>query len=169
MFLTGRPRSGKSTVMIKCLENLRRRGFGVGGIATPEVRADGGRLGFDIVDLISGRKALMAGIEISSSHRVGKYGVDVRVFESIALPALENAERICALVAIDEIGRMELFSIRFKERVEELIKGEKPVLAVLHRGYVKSYGKYGILQEVTYMNRDSLVDSVTSHFVGLLR
>jgi len=168
VFLTGLPGSGKSTVMIRCIEKLRRRGLAVGGIATPEVRVRGRRVGFDVVDVASGFKALMAGVEVSSSFRVGKYGVDVVAFESIALPALEHAERISDLVAIDEIGRMELLSEQFKKRVDELLMREKPVLAVLHRNYVKSYGSEGILYEVTQENRDSLVDMVTSHIVGLL-
>ena len=168
VFLTGLPDSGKSTVMIRCIEKLRRRGLAVGGIATPEVRVRGRRVGFDVVDVASGFKALMAGVEVSSSYRVGKYGVDVVAFESIALPALEHIERISDLGAIDEIGRMELLSEQFKKRVDELLMREKPVLAVLHRNYVKSYGSEGILYEVTQENRDSLVDMVTSHIVGLL-
>ena len=72
-FLTGPPGSGKSTVLLRCVEKLRGLGFTVGGIATPELRLGGRRVGFNVIDLSSGQKALMAGDEVSSWLRVGKY------------------------------------------------------------------------------------------------
>jgi hypothetical protein len=44
--LTGRPGSGKSTVIGRTVELLRERGVRVGGVVCPEVREGGGRVGF---------------------------------------------------------------------------------------------------------------------------
>jgi nucleoside-triphosphatase len=161
-FLTGPPGSGKSTVFLGCVERLRGLGFTVGGIATPEIRSRGRRVGFNVVDLATGRAALLAGVEVSSSYRVGRYGVDLQEFESVALPALENAEESCDVIGIDEIGRMELFSEPFGRRVDELVDGPKPLISVLHRNYVKAYRGKGETYTVSPENRESLPEIIVS-------
>ncbi len=165
-FLTGPPGSGKSTVLLRCVEHLRELGLKVGGIATPELRIRGRRVGFNVVDLASGRKALMAGVEVSSGFRVGRYGVDVVGFESVALPALEYAEKSCDVVCIDEIGHMELFSRPFKRVMEQIISGTKPMIAVLHRRYVGTYGRWGSLYHVSPENREQLADLLVRHLIS---
>lgn len=166
-FLTGLPGSGKSTALLRCVEKLRGLGFTVGGIATPELRLRGRRVGFNVIDLASGRRALMAGVEVSSNFRVGRYGVDLVGFESVALPALEYAEKNCDIVCIDEIGHMELFSVPFKRKMEQLIRGSKPVIAVLHRRYVGTYGRWGSLHHVSPENREQLVDLIVRRLSSL--
>jgi len=159
-FLTGPPGSGKSTAMLRCVERLQGLGFTVGGIVTPELRNGDRRVGFSVVDLGSGQRALMAGIEVPSSFRVGRYGVDLGGFESVALPALDYAEKSCDVVCIDEIGRMELFSKPFERRMERLLRGPKPLIAVLHRGYVGIYGGLGTLFHISPENREQLVQLI---------
>lgn len=161
-FLTGPPGSGKSTVFLRCVERLRGLGFTVGGIATPEIRSRGRRVGFSVVDLATGLRGRLAGVEVSSSFRVGRYGVNLSEFESVALPALDYARESCDVICIDEIGRMELFSKCFKRRVEELIKGPKPMVSVLHRNYVKVYGGWGTLFHISHENRERLPHVVVS-------
>jgi len=168
-FLTGPPGSGKSTVMLRCVERLQERGFAVGGIATPELRKGGRRIGFEVVDLASGRRALLAGVDVASRFRVGRYGVDLMGFESVALPALDYAEENCDVVCIDEIGRMELFSEPFKRRIERLMRGPKPMIAVLHRSYVGAYGGWGTLFHVSPENRERLTRVITARLEDHLR
>lgn len=156
VFLTGQPGSGKSTVFIRCIELLRGLGYSVGGISTPEIRSRGRRVGFSVVDVATGRSGALAGVDFESAFRVKRYGVNLPGFESVALPALDFAENCCDVVCIDEIGRMELFSEPFKRKVEELMKGPKPMVAVLHRNYVRVYGGFGELYHVSPENRDAL-------------
>jgi len=168
-FLTGPPGSGKSTVMLRCVDGLRERGFRVGGVATPELRSGGFRTGFNVVDLASGRRAIMAAVNVASRFRVGKYGVDLEAFESVALPALDYAEKKCDVVCIDEIGRMELFSKPFKEKIEALIDGPKPVIAVLHRSYLDVHGRSGTPFNVSPENREQLHRLVVERMEEYLR
>ncbi len=160
--LTGPPGSGKSTVIMRCVGLLRMEGLRIGGISTPELREKGRRIGFKIVDLASGREAIMAGVDIPSIHRVGRYGVDVTAFESVALPALDGAEKRFDVVFIDEIGRMELYSNLFSRRIIELLTGPVTLIAVVHRDYADLYGKYGALFWVSQENRDALPLSLAS-------
>lgn len=168
-FLTGRPGSGKSTVLLKCVEQLHGLGFAVGGISTPEIRSGGSRVGFSVVDLASGRRAPLAGTEVASSFRVGRYGVDLMGFESVALPALEYAERSCDVICIDEIGPMELFSRPFERRIDELIRGPKPMVAVVHRRRADAYGGRGTLFHVSPGNREQLAELIVGRLEASLR
>ena len=162
ILLTGLPGSGKSTVLLKVVERLRKEGFRVGGIITPDVRVRGRRVAFKVVDLYSGREGVLASSERGTGPRVGRYRVDVRGFEEVALSALDYAERECDLICIDEIGRMELYSQAFRHRIEELFRSEKSIIAVVHRNYLKTYGRRGTLLRVTLENREALVETVTS-------
>ena len=166
ILLTGLPGSGKSTVLLRVVERLRGEGLRIGGIITPEVRVGGRRVAFKVVDLHSGREGLLASVDRIGGPRVGRYRVDVKGFEEVALPALEYAERECDLICIDEIGRMELFSQAFRRRVEELFRSGKPLLAVVHRDYVRAYGRMGTLIRVTPENREDLVEVITSMIMG---
>jgi nucleoside-triphosphatase len=152
--LTGPPGSGKSTVMSKCVKQLRTLDITVGGISTPEIRRDGRRVGFSVIDLVLGRRGILAGTNMTSRFRVGRYGVDVKEFESVALPALDYAERECDVICVDEIGRMELFSDPFRRRLEVLLLGDKPMIAVVHRGYMELYGGCGTLFYISRKNRE---------------
>lgn len=162
--LTGMPGSGKSTVVRRCVERLRAGGLTVGGISTPEVRRGGRRVAFEVVDLATGRRGLMASVDIRSPHRVGRYGVDVEGFEAVALPALRYAEESCDVICIDEIGRMELYSKAFEEVVMRILEGVKPVIAVVHRRYAEAYRRYG---ELLWVTRER-VDQLVSYIVGRL-
>jgi len=94
-------------------------------------------------------------INYKSNYKVGKYFVDVDLFENIAIPALETAEIESDIVVIDEIGKMELFSKKFEETVKRILSGSKPVLAVVHRNYLEEYKKHG---KVYWLERKKWVE-----------
>lgn len=168
-FLTGLPGSGKSTVFIRCVERLKEMGYAVGGIATPEVRSRGRRTGFSVIDIATGRRGQLAGVDVSSSFRVGRYGVNIPEFESVALPALDHAEESCDVIGIDEIGRMEFFSKPFERRVDDLIHGSKTMVSVLHRNYADRYRDMGTTYVVSPESRDGLTGIVVSCLLDYLR
>jgi nucleoside-triphosphatase len=130
ILLRGRPGVGKTTVMTRLAERLRAAGVPVAGFLTREVRRGAARTGFLVEDL-RGPKAVLADVRIPGPVRVGRYGVDVAAFERIALPALEEA-RPGAVVLLDELGKMELASERFRAAVEELLGRPVPLVATVH-------------------------------------
>lgn len=133
ILLTGRPRVGKSTLILRVIEKLRQLGHTrIGGFYTLEATHEGRRIGFDIHTL-DGRVGRLARTGMESRFRLGKYGIDMEQFESIALSALEDAIRECDLAVIDEIGYMELKSHRFRLLVEEALSSSKPVIATIMR------------------------------------
>lgn len=127
ILLTGRPGIGKTTVV----QAVARLFPGeVSGFVTGEIRERGTRKGFSITS-VEGKSAVMAHVDFRSPIRVGKYGVDVPAFERITLPALRGALREKRIVVIDEIGKMELASPRFREAVREALEYDRIVVATI--------------------------------------
>jgi nucleoside-triphosphatase len=162
IFLTGLPGCGKSTVLMKVIELLKERGLKVGGIVTPEVRVKGKRVAFAVRDIYSGKEGILASVEQKTGPRLGKYRVNLESFEKVALPALDFALKECDIVAIDEIGKMEFFSEKFKRKVYEIICSNKPSIAVVHRNYAKEFRNFGKMILVTKGNRDELPEMILS-------
>ncbi|ADL59035.1 nucleotide kinase related protein [Methanothermobacter marburgensis str. Marburg] len=142
ILITGRPGSGKSTLIERIKDYLELSGLSTGGIFTPEVREGSSRVGFEVVDIKSGRRGLLASVD-SRGPRVGRYGVNVEVIDEIAVPAIMRALKEDDCVLIDEIAPMELKSEGFRRAVEEALDSEVPVVAAVHRKLVQSIRKRG--------------------------
>ncbi len=125
--LTGLPGSGKTTCLKNLIDNLPGR---AGGFYTEEVREGGRRLGFRLITL-TGEKGILAHVDIKGRPRVGKYGVDLETLERIGVTALEKALIQDDYMVVDEIGKMELCSERFKRVVWQGIESEKVVLGTI--------------------------------------
>lgn len=181
VFFSGRPGSGKSAVFQKAVEILRTRGIEVRGIATPEVRdGSGARIGFDVVDLSTGARAVLSRVSrhrsghpgvhprdldrrLEMAPRVGRYEVDVQSFESVAKRALGVPAR-GGIMAIDEVGKMEFFSGWFKELWRDLLNSETEILAVVGLSYLDECRGKGDILEVTMENRSTLPQLVAARF-----
>ena len=125
--LTGKPGCGKTSLIKQAMTGLQTR---AGGFYTEEIRSQGARLGFRLVTL-EGKQAVLAHIDIKSRYRVSKYGVDIGSLEGVGVPALYEAAEQQALVVIDEIGKMELFSTGFREAVQQIINQGQRVLGTI--------------------------------------
>ncbi|MCJ7655410.1 MAG: AAA family ATPase, partial [Dehalococcoidia bacterium] len=101
-----------------------------GGFYTEEIRSGGTRLGFRIVTL-DGQNAILAHVDSHSRYRVSKYGVDVQNLDNVGVAAINRAIDENYLIVIDEIGKMELFSPRFREAVLKAIDSGKKVLGTI--------------------------------------
>lgn len=106
---------------------LRERGAPLSGFTTEEMRSGGRRIGF-AVEALSGERAVLAHVDASGPPRVGKYGVDVAAFELVALPALDAG---AGILIVDEIGKMELASTRFRSAVSRLFETRRPLVATV--------------------------------------
>jgi nucleoside-triphosphatase len=115
--VTGLPGCGKTTLLRQVVAEL---GLRAGGFYTEEVRKGGQRRGFRLLTL-DGREAMLASVDIPGPPRVGKYGVDVAALEQVGVPALEEATASADVVVVDEIGKMEMASHRFRQAVESAL------------------------------------------------
>lgn len=131
LIITGLPGVGKSSLVNKIVEEVRSRNRIVGGITTPEVREKNIRIGFLIVDLLTGEKDFLAKVDAKSQYKVGKYGVLQENIKKIGVKALTQAIKKSDLIVIDEIGKMELLASEFVSAVREIFDSSKPVLGTL--------------------------------------
>ena len=165
ILLTGRPGVGKTTVIKKIAESL---GDSAGGFYTTEIREGGCRRGFRIMTL-DGKEGILSHVDLNGAPHVSKYGVNLRDLEEIAVAALLRALKRRQCVVVDEIGKMELFSPRFREVVLTAIEGDGMVVGTVMKASnpwvdnLKALPQVTIL-EVTEANRDQLAQRV----LGLL-
>ena len=125
--LTGSPGTGKTTVVRQAIARSKVK---AGGFYTEEIRIGGARQGFRIVTL-DGQDAILAHVDSHSRYRVSKYGVDVQNLDNVGVAAINQAIDESDLIVIDEIGKMELFSPRFRDAVLKAIDSGKKVLGTI--------------------------------------
>jgi nucleoside-triphosphatase len=149
-FITGLPKSGKTTLLKKLVDNLKSRKLAVGGFLSPEEKVHGTRIGFKVMDVNTGKKARLAAVDIDGP-KVAKYHVDLRSFESFLAACLKDISKY-DLIIVDEIGRMEMKSTRFQDCLEKVLESSIPLIASLHRDYVDDYKAWGSVVTVTRTN-----------------
>jgi nucleoside-triphosphatase len=160
----GKPGVGKTTLVQKIVEGMGE--VCMAGFYTAEIRSEGSRLGFELCGL-DGKRGTLAHVDIRSRHRVGRYGVDTAGFEAF-LETLDLLNPEVELVVIDEIGKMELFSNRFRGLVRDVLDSDKEVLATIPwKGdkFVQEIKRRADtrLFEVTADNRDRLPADLVEH------
>lgn len=162
LFLTGDPGCGKTTAILRVVEALKGA-VPMTGFVTEEIRGRGGREGFRGVTL-DGRTFILAHVESRSEFRVGRYGVETEGLEQWGVPALEPRAET-ALVVLDEVGKMESASTRFRAAVEALLEADVAVLATIAAhgvGFVKHvrHDPRVTLMKMTRASRDAVVGEI---------
>ncbi len=129
--ITGPPGCGKTTTIRLIAEKLRLIGIPIGGMITSEVRRGGIRVGFEILDVSTGKSLPLAGLG-NEEPRIGKYSVYISNIEEIGVKSILQAIDNNSVVIIDEVGPMELMSRKFIESVERALSQSRIIVATVH-------------------------------------
>jgi len=157
-FITGLPKAGKTVLLRRLIKALKAHGLKVGGLISPEEKHHGTRTGFYVKDIASGRIAALADVE-GDGPKVSKYHVDVKSFESIAVPAMEGFEG-CDVFVIDEVGPMELKSEKFADLLERILDSDTPLIASLQEDLAPHYAVKGDIVLLAENNREAVYDEL---------
>src|SRR4030042_2592399 len=157
LLITGLPGVGKTTLIKKLSEALK--GFHPIGFYTEEIREEGVRKGFELIDL-EGRRGLLSHQDIRSTYKVGRYQVDIKSFEDF-LDTISFFNPSTRLIIIDEIGKMECLSDPFKNLLKKIFDSGKLVIATIAlkgSGLIAEIKERQDIQlfELTSHNRDIL-------------
>ncbi|AMM41756.1 cancer-related nucleoside-triphosphatase [Candidatus Desulfofervidus auxilii] len=162
ILITGPPRIGKTTIIKKITQFLKERKYPLRGFYTEEIKEKGKRLGFKLVTL-DGKEIIFSHVDIESPYKVGKYKVDVLSLEnhlSILIPLCSEE-----IIIIDEIGKMECFSQKFRKVIWDLFFKPNPILGSISLKGNKFIEKIKHLPQVRLMevnqeNRNILVETI---------
>lgn len=174
--ITGEPGVGKTTLLMRLLNMIRSEGIHVYGFFCPEVREEGKRIGFKIIDIATGaegwlaltpEKARSLGYNTSMYRKfVGRYIVIEDEAERIGVAALSSAKE--GFLAIDEIGPMELAVEKLRKAIIHALVSASNFIVVVHRN-MKDSEILKILREkntqwviITRENRDSVYHELAS-------
>ena len=167
ILLTGAPSSGKTTVIKKIIENLNHP---ANGFYTEEERVDGKRVGF-LMKTIDSKEGYLAHHDIKSGFYIRRYGVSIENIESIAVPSIFPVEN--NIIILDEIGKMECFSLAFKQATTNAIDASNIVIGTITLGgddfirEIKNRGNVEI-SEVTENIRNLLPDIILEKISNIL-
>jgi len=125
IFFTGKRNSGKST-LLKALQSCFPP-EAIGGFLTLPFYRENFQEGYEIVDLISGKKK-----PVGIFNREGRLVPVTAGFESVGVESLDNALfGKKELLIMDELGFLEEEALEFQGRVLSAISGFRKVLGVI--------------------------------------
>ncbi|MCW6158412.1 MAG: NTPase [Thermoplasmatales archaeon] len=141
--LAGLPGVGKTQTLMKTIDILEKEGNVVGGILTEKVMDGKESVGLKVLDWHSKTSIIFAHKSINSRIRIGKFGVDLKAFDQVAVPAIEWSKDNADVIVIDEVGKIEQESKPYTEIVKEVLELDKMMILTLHKK-----GRNPLLQEV---------------------
>jgi nucleoside-triphosphatase len=176
IMITGIPGIGKTTLISNVIEIVKERGYIVGGMVTQEIRDKQKRLGFEILDIHTGKRGILAHTNLKKGSKIGKYIVNVKDLDEVGVAAITNSlnQPEIDLVVVDETGPMEITSTNFRKIVARAICGSKPFLGTVQLKLCNNLMKILDLTdlpkiiEITYDNRNSQVDKISNEIIKII-
>ncbi|MFX1340035.1 MAG: nucleoside-triphosphatase [Promethearchaeota archaeon] len=169
ILITGPPRCGKSTLISRLIEHLRKN-FKIYGFITPEIRKQNKREGFNVEDLNSKKRFPLAKVgDFKTNFKLGRYSVFIKDFENYINNFLEPIYEVPgSIFCIDEIGKMELFSKKFQEFIKKLFQSNNLVIATVGekikhpiKDYILNVSN-SILINLNLSNQDEIFNKIVS-------
>lgn len=128
---TGKPNTGKSTAIHKIAHMLGKKRCA--GLLASEIIDNNDRVGFSTQGIRSGQSIVLAHKNIDKKYAVEDFGVDIKALEEVATREFDIAlsDDSVKFIIIDEIGRMQVMSERFRQYLNQIRKSDKQVVATI--------------------------------------
>ena len=131
--ISGLPGSGKSSTIVQVVDRLEAEGELVGGMITEGIYEGEEKVGVKIKNVLTGEEGILAHKDYDSGVRVGDFGVDLNILDTVGVKALQDASQVAQIVAIDEVGKLEMGSEKFIGAVRTLMEEDKFMIMTLHK------------------------------------
>jgi len=133
--ISGDTRSGKTTFLKAVISNLKQinPAYKIGGIIATGIDKNGERFGFEIEELSSGKKFVLASQEmLDHSEKTGRFYFSRQVLK-VANELIINKLYDINLLVIDEVGYMELKGSGWFESIEKAMQQEDLTMILVVR------------------------------------
>lgn len=127
ILITGLPGCGKTSLIKDIISHINVEKF---GFFTEEIKEKGKRVGFKIITL-SGKESILSHINLDSPFKVSKYSVSITNLEGIGVKEIEEGLKKDCIIVVDEIGKMELFSEKFKKVILNALESKNKFLGTI--------------------------------------
>ncbi len=175
--LTGQVGQGKSGMVKRLVDDVGARGAKVAGILSPSVYRAGQRIGYDLVDLVSGKRCELSRVreacDQEESPRVGGYTFHTHGIEfglaALSLDIVKGAD----LVFVDEVGPWELCDQGWASALYELtLKSHIPMIWVSRSDIINQVSEHWGLEaplvaELAAHTPDSMLFLVREWLAGV--
>ncbi len=134
ILLSGMPGIGKSTILEKVLEQLRKQNQQVMGCIVKEMQTNQVRSGFKIHYFPSSKETVLASCEHQfSSQQISKFSVNIDALENELIPFMHemSESKTYDMLIFDEIGRMQSLSPQFIPAVDSIMHSNKSLIATI--------------------------------------
>jgi len=123
--------SGKSTAVADLAGRARDENFNVAGILSPSIYTNGRLKGFDIVDLRTGARTLLATCsDDSKTNRFTFTDIGLKLGRDALAP---DAARYADLIIVDEFGPIELAGDGWRKSVDSLLTSTDAIVLLVVR------------------------------------
>jgi nucleoside-triphosphatase THEP1 len=170
IIVTGPVGQGKTTQIIRIIEDLKGRDIPVSGIYSLRIMDGGVTTGYDLVDIEKNiRMPFLRVTEGREPGTIGNYKILQEGLESGLEVLSKSAKSKSRIVVIDEVGKLELDNKGWSEHITELLK-VTPVLLIAVRDTFADQvvNKWSLSDYKVFTVSDDLHENVSEEIINHL-